>query len=554
MPRSGGGANEENGAFPRTASLVCGIFGKPAGVMAIARGPRSTEERRVSILILDANSGERALFERTFDVCIVGSGPAGISTARKLAAKGFDVALMEGGGLEISAESQELYEGDIIGLDYYDPTTTRLRYFGGTSNHWGGRSRPLDAYDFEARLYHPLSGWPITIADVEPYIAETDEILDLSPASTLPDQPVEGAAADLKTVRFRMSPPTRFNGKYHDELAASERIRLVLNANMVDLRLNEAGTAVTGAIFRSYDPEDSGFTVRARIFCLCLGGMETPRALLNANSQMPAGIGNRNDLVGRYFSEHPTYNVGQILFENGVPPTTGYSPTPALMEREEILNFDTLMVTKGMDFATEAKRSVACSTDFMQSLAERVLGRPFNCSIGGLQEYFELRGTQDYRTGQIGSIIEQALNPDSRVILTDETDRFGLRHLALDWQLSPLDYRTLRGSVTVLGQYFAQARIGRVQVAEWLQEEDPTPPELGSPGSEVALHHHMCTTRMSADPAHGVVDADCRVHGIDNLYIGGCSVFATGGHANPTYTIVQLSLRLGDHLSNVLAG
>lgn len=505
-------------------------------------------------MILDASTVERTIFGRTFDVCIVGSGPAGISAARKLGARGHDVVLMEGGGLEITAESQELYEGDIIGLDYYDPTTTRLRYFGGTSNHWGGRSRPLDAHDFKVISYHPLSGWPITIADVDPYVAETDEILDLAPASTLPDQPVGGAEADLKTVRFRMSPPTRFNGKYHDELAASERIRLVLNANLVDLRINEAGTAVTGAVFKSYDPEDAGFTVRARTFCLCLGGMENPRALLNANSQTPSGIGNRNDLVGRFFSEHPTYNVGQILFEDGVPPTTGYSPTPALMEREEVLNFDTLMVTKGMDFATEAKRTVACSNDFMQRLAERVLGRPFNCSMGGVQEYFELRGAEDYRIGQIGTIAEQALNPDSRVLLTGETDRFGLRKLALDWQLCPLDYRTLRSSLTVMGQYFAEARIGRVQMAEWLREEDPTPPGLGSPGSEVALHHHMCTTRMSADPAHGVVDGDCRVHGIDNLYIGGCSVFATGGHANPTYTIVQLALRLGDHLSDVLKG
>ncbi len=504
-------------------------------------------------MILDANIPERDGLERMFDVCIIGSGPAGISAARKLAANGLDVALMEGGGLDISAESQELYEGEIIGLDYYDPTTTRLRYFGGTSNHWGGRSRALDPYDFEARAYHPLSGWPITAADLAPYVAETDDILDLPPASALPDRPVDGAEAELKTIRFRMSPPTRFNGKYHGEIAASERIRLVLNANLVDLRVTEAGHAITGAVFRSYAPEDQGFTIRARAYCLCLGGMENPRALLNADSQIPGGIGNGHDLVGRYFSEHPTYNVGQVMFEDAVPPSTGFAPTAELMAREEILNFNLLMPTRGMDFLTEAQRSAACSTGFTRRLAERILGRPFNCEIGGLGEYFEQRGAEDYQLAPIGTIIEQALNPDSRVILTGETDRFGLRMLALDWRLSPLDYHTLRGSAAALGQHFARAGIGRVQVAEWLLEEDPVPPELGSPGSEVALHHHMATTRMSADPREGVVDADCRVHGIENLYIGGCSVFATCGHANPTYTIVQLALRLGDHLSDVLA-
>lgn len=440
----------------------------------------------------------------------------------------------------------------ILGLDYYDPTTTRLRYFGGTSNHWGGRSRGLDPYDFEARAYHPLSGWPITSGDLDPYAAETDEILDLPPASALPDQPVEGAEDDLKIVRFRMSPPTRFNSKYRAEMTASERIRLVVNANLVDLRVNEAGSAITGAVFRSYAPEDEGFTIRARAYCLCLGGMENPRALLNADSQIPGGIGNTHDLVGRYFSEHPTYNVGQVMFEDAVPPSAGFAPTPELMAREEILNFNLLMASKGMDFATEAKRSVACSADFITRLAERMLGRPFNCEIGGLGEYFEQRGAEDYRLAPIGTIIEQALNPESRVLLTDETDRFGLRMLALDWRLSPLDYHTLRGSATALGQHFAQTGIGRVQMADWLLEETPTPPDLGSPGSEVALHHHMCTTRMSADAREGVVDADCKVHGIENLYLGGCSVFASGGHANPTYTIVQLALRLGDHLSDVL--
>ena len=78
-------------------------------------------------------------------------------------------------------------------------------------------------------------------------------------------------------------------------------------------------------------------------------------------------------------------------------------------------------------------------------------------------------------------------------------------------------------------------------------------PGLGQ-GSRVGGHHHMCTTRMSADPREGVVDADCKVYGVSNLYIGGSSVFATGGYATPTYTIVQLALRLGDHLGGVLRG
>ena len=504
-------------------------------------------------MILDANTMDRGLFARPFDVCVVGSGPAGVTLARRLAGHGLEVALMEAGGLEIAAESQELYVGELVGRDYHPTDAARLRYFGGTSNHWEGRCRPLDPHDFTPWPHHRLSGWPIGRAELDPYAAEADEILDLAPIDTVPDRPVEAAEADSAAIRFRFSPPTRFNAKYRAEIAGSDRIRLVLNANLVDVRLNDARTLATEAVFRSYRPEDPGFRVQARGVALCLGGMENPRALLNMTGQVPAGIGNAHDLVGRFFQEHPAFRVGEVLFQGDVPPTRGYAPTPGLMARTEALNFNLLLFTRAKRFVDEALRSIACSGDFMERLAERVLGRPVSCGTGGLGRYFAARRSEDFATGLIGLIIEQELDPASRVRLGEERDRFGLRRLALDWRMSALDFHTMRTAVAEIGRYLARQRIGRVKVADWLLEEPPVTPPVGSKGSEVALFHHLCTTRMSADPRSGVVDRDCRVHGIENLYIGGSSVFATGGHANPTYTIVQLALRLGDHLAAVPA-
>jgi hypothetical protein len=199
-------------------------------------------------MIFDATTAESALLKRRFDACVIGSGPAGITLARRLAAQGFTVALMEAGGLELTPDSQDLYAGEITGLDYYPLDVARLRYFGGTSNHWAGWCRELDAHDFRPRPFHAFSGWPIAKSDLDPYQPEADAILDLAPPSGFPDLPITQKRDDFRHVLLRFSPPTRFGPKYHDELAAAERISLFLNANLVDLRLSDDLTQVTEAV------------------------------------------------------------------------------------------------------------------------------------------------------------------------------------------------------------------------------------------------------------------------------------------------------------------
>jgi choline dehydrogenase-like flavoprotein len=505
-------------------------------------------------MIIDASSGSRDALQRPFDVCVVGGGPAGISVARRVAAAGLSVALLEGGGLEFSSESQDLYAGDSIGQEYYPTDTTRLRFLGGTSNHWGGRCRPLEVNDFKPHPYHPLSGWPIARGDLDPYAAEADDILDLPGAEVFPDRTDDYAGADMTVIRFRQSPPTLFGEKYRAEIEASERIALAVNANLVDLELDPSLATVTGAAFRSFTPGDPGFTVTARTYCLCMGGLENPRFLLNANRQIPAGIGNQHDLVGRFFAEHIAYRAGRVLFADEVPTRRGYEPTPKLMDANGILNFNLLMDTKSREFGKELARSLTCSADFIERLAEEVLGRTINCDFGGIGEYFGNLRAEDRDVGTFGIIIEQSLNRDSRVLLGDKVDPFGHRRLVLDWQFSDLDRHTLQTSAMLIGQQFAERGVGRVQLSDWLLAEDFSWPQMSDGKGEVGLHHHLCTTRMSSDPRQGVVDANCRVHGTSNLYVGGSSIFATGGHANPTYTIVQLALRLGDHLATLPAG
>jgi choline dehydrogenase-like flavoprotein len=481
-------------------------------------------------MILDAEDRDDSWFSERFNVCVVGTGPAGITLSRALAKRGHDVCLLEGGGQTLYQESQDLYQGDVVGFNYVPLETARLRFFGGTSNHWTGWSRPLDAWDFGARDVNPNSGWPISKSDLDPYAQETDEILDLG-RSSQSSRYFKADVAPFLPADFRWSPPTRFGRKYAPELASSNRVRVYLNSNLVDIELDDTRRQVSQLTFKSFR-KDGAFRIRANYFALCLGGIENARVLLNTQSGDRYAIGNQNDLVGRYFSEHLHYQLGSILFQKEPSRRVFLAPTPEMLDRFSILNF-ALRVKPPKQSPRSTLRDIGCSTSFTQKLAEAIGLSPDCNPLGSLK---------------IAS--EQALNLNSRLKLTDKVDRFGLHRVALDWRLSDIDYRTMRAAAIQCGCLFARRKLGRVRLQDWVLEQAANLPPLGK--AETLGYHHMCTTRMSAHPPHGVVDSNCRVHEIENLYLGGSSVFATGGYSNPTYTIVQLALRLGDHLDDRL--
>lgn len=172
-------------------------------------------------------------------------------------------------------------------------------------------------------------------------------------------------------------------------------------------------------------------------------------------------------------------------------------------------------------------KSPLCSTSVAQRVSKILLGIDPMC--------FDVR---------LSVVIAQAVNWESRVTLSNEVDRMGMRRIVLDWQLAELDYHTIRSAALEIGRSLAETNVGRMQLLPWLREVGEKPPA----GTIRGDYHHMCTTRMSYDPKHGVVDKNCCMHGLDNLFVGGSSVFASSGVSNPTYTIVQLALRLGDHL------
>ncbi len=504
-----------------------------------------------------------------FDICIAGGGVAGITLARQLGKLGKRVLLLEGGDVDFTAESQELYQGSNIGREYFELDVPRLRHLGGTSNHWAGFCRPLDAFDFEKRDDIPHSGWPISKDDLSPWLEPATEIMEVN--NPFPeDQAVDHSDDNLRKITIQLSPPVRFGEKYLQELKDSEQIWTVVNANVVDIRLNEGLGQVESLTVTGQNSDDQRIDVEASVFILALGGIENARTLLNANSQIERGVGNANDLVGRYFMEHFELDVGHVLLDAPMPElfpdlweddrigrAVPFAVTRPFIHQKGTLNCELRLFELSewrepsfVDSLKKRVRQMLCSSDTVVDLATYI-DDSFKQTKCMLIHHTAGAGIDEF-DAFVQVTAEQAPNPDSRVLLSDDRDRLGLRKVALDWRTLDVDKATLKESIIELGRTFATANIGRIRVAEWLLDDQAE--IAGFPeGERGAGFHHIGTTRMGHSPKDGVVDKDGKVFGMDNLYIAGSSVFTTGGHVPPTFTIVQLALRLANHLDTKLS-
>jgi choline dehydrogenase-like flavoprotein len=223
----------------------------------------------------------------------------------------YRVILLEGGGFEYDSKIQDLYAGKTTGQKYYPLMSSRLHYFGGTTGHWAGFCSPMDQIDFDKREWVEHSGWPITRTDLDPYYARAQKKLELGPYDyslaywQKGNSLMEPLFKDDKVVWNKMwqfSPPTRFGEKYKKEIVQSPNIHLYTYANAVNILTNENGHSVKEVIVKNL--EGRQHRVRAKKYILACCSIQNARLLLASNQQASKGLGNENDLVGRYFMEH----------------------------------------------------------------------------------------------------------------------------------------------------------------------------------------------------------------------------------------------------------
>ena len=465
-----------------------------------------------------------------YDCCIVGSGPAGITLAMELSKKGFKTLLLEAGGLDYSERSQDFYECESVGHQGW-PKLTRLRFFGGTSNHWSGRCRPFDRSDFDRYSINELPGWPISYSEIEPYLGRAMQIVDLDINRGFQPINKEFTLNNFSPDRSAHSTPTRFKKKYIDYFNSCKTSDCFYDAAAVDLRLDDSTQSVKSIIVSNADNQRASFS--ADKFILCMGGIENARFLLNCNNQYSSSIGNSHDMVGRCFMEHLNVSLGSFIYKDpdefrGLQ----FYTEPHFSSK---LDIGSSNVTLGIIRTVKSYGRTKAIKDFFKALA---------CNMDIAEKAQFISEFKCPGMGNISTLMEQSPNLDSRIMLSNKLDRLGLRRAIFDWRINNYDLRTIQKVATTFASEFTKAGLGNVRLEDFV---------LGQDLSKVKFSrhaHHMGTTRMSHKPEFGVVDENLKVHGIDNLYIAGSSIFSTGGACNPTMPIIQFCLRLSDHLTS----
>jgi len=509
--------------------------------------------------------------------------------------KGLKICLAESGGLKDEERTQSLYKGTSLGHPIR-LTEGRHRVFGGSTTKWGGRSAMLDPIDFENRDWVQNSSWPITWAELEPYyerakkagnfgdlwldderaLASIDKTLPTFETSEITPFVWRFASPDLHDTpsprpRIRLGARRSFDWRraYRSLLKQAPDVSIVLHANLIDLDPSNESDAIRSARFKALNGRS--LEINAKVFVICCSAIENARILLNLNPKLATALPSE-DNIGRYFAQHPrgpiltveanreeslrlqrAFNKFAVRDHQAVQYELGFALSEQAQRTHKLLN-----ASAGLRYSASYWKAAKRLRDALESRsyysgAWGDVGQLFLGSFSLLSNIWTkyVTGAPPVFPGgtiKVVADLEQEPRRDSRVILSDDRDKLGVPRTVVDWRISEIERTTARKFAEAVADELHRLGLGKAKLEPWLTSNDPITEE------HLAGNYHLIgTTRMAKTPEDGVVDENARVFGLSNLYVAGSSVFSTGGHANPTLTIVALAIRLADHLKDGLS-
>lgn len=524
------------------------------------------------------------------DLCIVGAGAAGITVALQYVESKFRIIMVESGSTRVEAEQQALNRGEVVNRVHPPADLYRQRRLGGSTAIWGGRCVPLQDQDLRKRPYVPLSGWPFDRSTLQPFYERAQSLLEVGEFNyALAGELIEGLHdSDVLTETVeRFSAPTNFWRSYQTKLSESEAVVVIKRATCLGLSGGDR-------VVREVECAGSGdvrFKVRARFVVLAVDGLEIVRVLGHSR------YGNISGMLGRTYMCHIEAELGQLRLSpanRGVQlgfertndgiycrrrftlradkqDTLGILNAAIRLHHANIVDpshrdavLSAVYLTKKFLTPRYARKFTVLEYEAMRSFKNHRqqlwLGHVRNLMsdmprLASFALDWILRHHLAYRripyvavpngTGVYSLEFngEQAPNPESRVLLAHETDRHGVPKLRIDWRPSEIDWLTLSGMLRELRRALETSGCGTIEYNEERLDDDARASVVPIGG------HHIGTARMSESPRLGVVNADGRVHHVENLYVAGSATFPTCGQANPMLTIVAMALRLAEHLA-----
>lgn len=528
-----------------------------------------------------------------FDVCVIGAGPVGLALGLSLARNFRRVLLLESGGEEPDFSASELFETELADpRSHARPSDFSRRGLGGTSRVWGAGCTPYDPIDFRSRPYVPLSGAPVSIADVARYHAQACDYFGCGgPEFDLGEDPPGSRLHRGGVIRFAAQPDM---GKRHRaELEASPYLWTCLGSTATRLHLDAGSGEITAVEVRSGDQTT---VVRAPAFVLACGGIEAARLLLRVQTEHPAFLGGPAGPLGRYYMGHVAGHLARVHFdertmgrdfsflrsEAGTYFRRRITFAPEVLDENQLLNI--YFVPGNFPLEDAGMKSGALSAlhlglsarhhtlQYMRHyLPGYIAGPPGNrVNVGrhllniltdpvgtgvGLAEILHQRAERAQRPPglyypnprQIFALryhSEQLPNPDSRVTLSERRDANGVPLPRVDLRFTDADIDSVVAAHNVLDRLVRDERWGHLS---WMCAPSQAASHVRSQARDG--YHQIGLTRMSDSPRDGVVDSNLAVHGVRNLWVASTGVLPTGSQAHPTFAAVALALRLAEHLS-----